>query len=218
MWWDPTVDDFEYFGGSIVHGLGELSGSKVLSFRKLMSGLEERIKDHKRASSNPNKLLLLLARGMQDSFTRLNSLKTTFTEMRVGVTEFQRYYLEIYGCLDYLEIYKPRMDGSRPAAESVVNCMGAITNIPRIVQDFCTAGLPVWFLRPSTAWDSPIRCNILEIVTPLDPADVLCVSEHYPPFPAIFCGSATDPKRHSAFYTNSRMWLIFKDPFEGSKG
>ena len=50
---------------------------------------------------------------MQDSFDRLNSLKTTFTELRVGVTEFQRYYLEIYGCLDYIEIYKPRMDGER---------------------------------------------------------------------------------------------------------
>ena len=66
--------------------------------------------------------------------------------MRVAITEFQRYYLEIYGCLDYLEIYKPRMDRRRPPAESIVNCIGAITNIPRIVQDFYMAGLPVWFL------------------------------------------------------------------------
>jgi hypothetical protein len=41
---------------------------------------------------------------MQDSFTHLDSLKTTFTEMRVGATEFQRYCLQIYGCLGYLEI------------------------------------------------------------------------------------------------------------------
>src|SRR5712664_512045 len=147
---------------------------------------------------------------MQDSFSRLGSLKTTFTEMRIGVTEFQRYYLEIYGCLDYLEIYKPRMDGTRPAAESVANCMGSITNIPCIVQDFKTAGLPVWFLRPSTFWDSPTRCNILEIVAPIDPADVLCLSEHYPPFPRIFYGALNDSKRHDAFYTHSRMWLVFK--------
>ena len=218
MWWDPTRDDFQTFGGGLVDGLGELSGSKLLSLRKMLSIMESRIEDHGQAFPNPNKLLLLLLRAMEDSFARLDSLKTTFTEMRVGVTEFQRYYLEIYGCLDYLEIYVPRMDGAKPAAESVANCMGAITNIARIVQEFHRAGLPVWFLRPSTFWDSPTRCNILEIVTPLDPADVLCLSDHSPFFPTIFLGSSTDPKKHNAFHTRSRMWLVFKDPFGGPKG
>ena len=30
MWWDPTGDDFESFGGSLIDGLGQLSGSKVV--------------------------------------------------------------------------------------------------------------------------------------------------------------------------------------------
>jgi len=218
MWWDPTRDDFKPFGGSLVDGLGELSESKLLSLRKMMSSMESRIEDHKQAFPNSNKLLLVLVRAMQDTFTRLDSLKTTFTEMRVGISEFQRYYLEIHGILDYMEIYKPRMDGARPPAESVENCVGAITNIPRIVQDFYTAGLPVWLLRPSTNWDSPVKCNILKIVTPLDPANVLCVSEHFPPFRSIFYGPPNDPKRHGAVYNYSRMWLVFKDPFGGSNG
>jgi hypothetical protein len=218
MWWDPTDDDFESLSGGLFDGLGQLSGSKLLPLQKLMSGIESRIDDYKQASSDPNKLLLMLVRAMQDSFARLDSLKTTRTEMKVGVTEFQRYYLEIYGCLDYLEIYKPRMDGGRAPAESVMNCMGTITNIPRIVQDFYVAGLPVWFLRPSTVWDTPVKCNILKIVTPLDPADVLCVSENYPLFRTIFYGFSTDPKRHASFYIYSRMWLVFKDPFGGPKG
>jgi hypothetical protein len=218
MWWDPTCDDFKSLGGSLVDGIGELSGSKLLSLRKMLSSMEGRIEDHRRAFPIPNKHLLMLVRAMQDSFARIDSLKTTFTEMRIGVTEFQRYYLEVYGCLDYMEIYVPRMDGAKPPAESIMNCVGAITNIPRIAQDFFTAGLPVWFLRQSTFWDTPARCNILEIVTPLDPDDVLCVSDHYPSFRTIFCGSSTDPKKHGAFYTNSRMWLVFKDPFGGPKG
>ena len=217
MWWDPTSDDFESFGAGVVNGLGELSGSKLSSLRKMMRSLESRIEDHKEAFPQQNKFLLLLVRAMQGAFTRLDSLKTTFTEMRVGVTEFQRYYLEVLGCLDYLEIYHPRMDGVKPPAESVANCIGAITNIPVIVQEFVTAGLPVWFLRPSTFWDSPARCNILEIATPLNPADVLCLSDHYPPFPVIFYGPSTDSKRHSALYTHSRKWLVFKDPFGGPK-
>ena len=218
MWWDPTRDDFEFFGGCLVDGLGQLSGSKLLSLRKMMSSMESRMEDHKNANPKTNKFLLLLERAMKDAFNRLDSLKTTFTEMWLGVTQFQCFYLELHGCLDYLEIYKLRMDGQRPPAEFVANCMGAITNIPRIVQDFHTAGLPVWFLRPSTAWDTPVRCNILETVSPLDPADVLWVSEHYPPFPAIFYGSPTDPKRHGAFYANSQTWLVFKDPFGGPEG
>jgi hypothetical protein len=217
LWWDPARDDFIFSGGNIVDGLGELSGSKLLLLRNLMSNMDEKIKDHRLSFPNPNKLLLVLERAMQDSFARLDSLKTTFTEMRIGVTEFQRYYLEIYAILDYMEIYKPRMDGARPPAESVMNCIGAITNIPRVVQDFYTAGLPVWFLRPSTTWDSPVKCNILKTVTPLDPANVLCVSDHNPPFPALFYGSSMDPKRHDAFYTHTRTWLVFKDPFEGPK-
>ena len=108
--------------------------------------MEDRIEDHKHSFPNPNKLLLLLARAMQDAFTHFNLLKTTFTKMMLGVTKFQCYYLELYGCLDYIKIYKPCMDGARPPAESVKNCIGAITNIPRLVQDFYTAGLPVWLL------------------------------------------------------------------------
>jgi hypothetical protein len=218
LWWDPTRDDFKSFSGSLVDGLGELSGSKLLSLRKMMSCLESRIEDHRKAFPNPNKLLLVLVRAMQDSFTRLDSLKTTFTEMRVGISEFQRYYLEVHGMLDYMEIYKPRMDGARCPAESVENCVGAFTHIPRIAQDFYTAGLPVWLLRPSTVWDTAARCNILKIITPLDPANILCVSEHFPPFPSIFYGPPNDPKRHAAVLDHSRMWLVFKDPFGGSKG
>ena len=218
MWWDPTPDDFQCFGSSLIDGLGQLSGLKLLSLQKMMFSMEGRIENHKRAFLNVNKALLLLARAMQDSFTHLDVLKTTFTEMTIGVTKFQRYYLELYGCLDYLKMYKPCMERLGPSAESVMNCVGTITNIPCIVQDFYMAGLPVWLLRPSSTWESPTRCNILEIVTPLKPEDVLCVSENYPPFPAIFYGSPTNPKRHGALYAHSRKWLVFKDPFGGSKG
>ena len=218
MWWDPTRDDFISCGGSLVDGLGQLSGSKLLCFRDLMSCMDSRVEDHRQRFPNLNKLLLVLVRAMQDAFARLDSLKTTFTEMRVGVCEFQHHYLELHAILDYLEIYKPRMDGAKPPAESVENRVGAFTFTARIAQDFYTAGLPVWLLRPSTVWDTPLRCNILKIVTPLDPANVLCISEHFPPFPSVFYGPSNSPKRHAAVLHHSRMWLVFKDPFGGSKG
>ena len=89
MWWEPTHDDFKSFGGSLVDGLGKLLGLKQLSLWKMMSSMESRVEDHKKIFLSPNRLLLLLARAMQNTFTHLDSLKTTFIEMRVGVTEFQ---------------------------------------------------------------------------------------------------------------------------------
>ena len=111
------------------------------------------------------------------------------------------------------------MEGSKPVAETIANCVEAITNILCIVQDFHAAGLSIWLHQPSTVWNTPVKCNILEIVTPLNPADVLCVSQHYPFFSPIFYGSATNIGKHAAVYTHSQKWLTFKDPFEGfSKG
>ena len=222
MWWDPTRDDFETFDGSIVDGLGELSKLKLQSFEAVMKGLEERVEEYKKGcnlSDLPNKYLLSMVKAMQDAYVRIASLKTSFTEMRFGITEFQRYFLEVTGCLDYLMLYKPRMDGIRPSATTVANCVGVFTNIPRVVQDFHNAGLPVWFLRPKKSWASPISCNILKIVVPLVPADIVCVSEHDPPFPPIYRGTMTRYERHAAIHRYSRQWLVFKDPFsKTSKG
>ena len=222
MWWDPTSDDFESFGASIVDGLGELSKSKISSLEAVMRDLESRIDDYKQTftdPSPPNAYLLSMAKSMQDAFVRLSSLKTTFTEMRFGLTEFQRYFLEVRGCLDYLVLYKPRMDGQKPAATTVANCIGVFTNIARIAQDFYSAGLPVWFLRPHKSWETPLTCNILEIVPHVSPADILCVSEHDPPFPMVYCGYMTSYHRHASIIAYSRTWLVFKDPFENrSKG
>ncbi len=167
MWWDPTGDDFESSGVRLVDGLGELSRAKFLSFEVMMMNLESRVYEYRKTSTIPNPLLLIMVKAMQDACVRLGSLKTTFTEMGFGVTEFQRYYLEVHALLDYLELYKPRMDGQKPAATTVANCVGIFTNIGRVTQDFCTAGIPVWLLRPRKLWESPITCNILEVVTPL---------------------------------------------------
>ena len=108
--------------------------------------MEGRVEDYHKSAAKPNDLLLLMVKAMQDACVRLGSMKTTFSEMRFSITEFQRYYLEVCGLVDYLELYKPRMDGQRPAATTVAHCVGAFTSIARTVQDFHSASLPVWFI------------------------------------------------------------------------
>ena len=116
---------------------------------------------------------------MQDSFTCLDSLKTTFTEMTIGVTKFQHYYLELYGCLDYIRIYKPCMDGARLLAESIMNSMGAITNILCIVQDFYTAGLPVCVRGHPVSHDNWLHIKTFQSTHPC--SDDAIVTSHNRP-------------------------------------
>jgi hypothetical protein len=98
--------------------------------------------------------------------------------MVLCVTEFQRCYLELHGFLDYLEIYQPRMEGILTPATTVEKCVGAITVSPRVVQDFFTAGLPVWFVQPCKT--GPFPYNVLNVVTPLEPTNFLCLDSHNP--------------------------------------
>jgi len=104
MWWDPTCDDFQSSDGSLVDGLGFLVRSKFYEFEVKMRCLEDRIEEYKKTTMKPNTLLLLLERVMHDSCVRLGSLKTTFTEMRFGVADFQRKFMPcwtISSCINH---------------------------------------------------------------------------------------------------------------------
>jgi hypothetical protein len=212
MWWNPTRDDFRPLQNDVMEGLGQLSLSILWRFEERMKETGDKITEYRKTTSKPNPLLLLLATSMRHTLFRLRSLKSAFGQMKFSVTEFQRYYLEIYALLDYLQIYKPRMDGAEVPATAVANCIGVFTHIPRIAQDFMTAGLPVWLIH---SWETgPFPHNVLQVVTPQDPVDSLCISQQDPPFPVIFRGYMNTPEKHDAIHCYSRTWLVFKDPFQ----
>ena len=181
-----------------MEGLGQLSLPKLWAFEERMTETQDKITEYRKTTSRPNSFLLLLATSMRHALSRLRSLKSAFGQMRFGVTEFQHYYLEIYALLDYLQIYKPRMDGGQPAATVVAKCIGVFTNIVRVAQDFWTAGLPVWLIHPWKAGSFPY--NILQVFTPQDPVDSLCISHQHPTFPVIFRGYMNTAEKHGAIH------------------
>jgi hypothetical protein len=210
MWWNPTRAEFFPLENGVLDGLGQLSTSIYWTFQDMSKGLKERVEIYQKKST-PISQLSILVRAMDDALIRMGSLKSPFGLMWFKITEFQRLYLEVYALLDYLEIFKPRMDGHQPPATTVANCIGAFTNMPQIAQFFHRAGLPIWFLQP---WKTgPFPYNVLAVVTPLDPADSLCISQHEPPFPVIFRGYMNTREKHDAMQSYSRKWLVFKDPF-----
>jgi hypothetical protein len=212
MWWNPTRDDFRPLENDFMEGLGQLSIPNVWKFEEKVRETDDKITEYRKTTSQPNPLLLLLATSLRHAMSRLRSMKSAFGQMRFGVTEFQRYYLEIHALLDYLQIYKPRMDGAQPAATAVANCIGVFTNVLHVAQDFQTAGLPVWLMHH---WKGgPFPYNVLKVVTPQDPVDSLCFSHQDPPFPVIYRGFMNTPEKHDAIHSYSRIWLAFKDPFQ----
>jgi hypothetical protein len=214
MWWHPIRGDFISLSGGVVDGIGKLSRARYERLLTMRKQLEERIHSYlanvKRHSSFHD-ILVLLERDMLNASSRIGLLQMTFTQMVFDVTEFQRCYLESCGLLDYLMVYLPRMEGKLEAATDVAKCVGAITSRPQVVQEFFTAGLPVWFIQPLVP--GPFPHNVLNVVTSHERASFVCVDNADPPFPVIYDGPLTDGAKHNALHQFSRKWLLFKDPF-----
>ncbi len=137
----------------------------------------------------------------------------TFNQMVFEVAEFQCCYLETCSLLDYLELYQPRMEGRLEPANTVAQCVGAITSKPSVVQDFFTAGLPVWFIQPFKP--GPLPHNIRNVVTSFELSSFVCVDRADPPSPVIYDGPLSNHEKHNAPHQFSRKWMVFKDPFQG---
>lgn len=87
-------------------GIGKLRKARHSHLEEMKRGLDDRIAMY-HSKNEPHLTLTLLERDLQNVLVRLGSLRTTFSQMVFGVTEFQRCYLETLGLLDYLEIYRP---------------------------------------------------------------------------------------------------------------
>ena len=210
MWWNPTPGDFISFSGDGMDGIGLLRRARFSQLEMMKRELDTRIATYHNNNVNPNELLLLLERDMLNVFVRLDSLRTTFTQMVFSITEFQRCYLEILGLLNYIEIYHPRKYGLTTAS-TVANCISVITNKPNVVQDCFNAGIPVWFCRPRQPGWFPH--NVLNVVTPFEPYNFVCVDKPDPPSPVIYDGPLDVCEKHNALHRFTRSWLVFKDSF-----
>ncbi|KZS89186.1 hypothetical protein SISNIDRAFT_489404 [Sistotremastrum niveocremeum HHB9708] len=129
--------------------------------------------------------------------SRLAHIPMTYRDLIRHVTEFQRHWLELSGLLEYMIRYLPRIRDARNVDHPVCeDLMGVIVTEPNQVQALFSAGIPVWYLRPS--YELTPQINVKAVVD-LSRASV-CLdtwSERYPkeaPYPVIFRGPASDIK------------------------
>lgn len=219
MWYNPLDSDFKPTNhGGIAVGLGKLDPVLLdQKFRPLLDALKSRFSHYISsipADSPHRKFAAVIQQALFYTFNRLQSFVTTWRNIRFTVVELQRYYLELLGLLDYMEVYKPRMDGIQPPSSTVTNTIGVFASKPRIVEEFMSAGLPVWYIRPLLPG---FGNNVLSVVEPRQYFGHLTTKVHSA-FPALHASDShiSTGQVVGLIHQFSRKWISTPDPFHGA--
>jgi hypothetical protein len=219
IWWEPTHKDFIPLrdSASPIRGLGKLADSKLGELKSSVSVLLSRVQAF---MANPSKFrappsLGPMVKMIEHGLVRLGSVWTNFRQMAFGVRDVQRCWLDLMAMLDYMEVYKPRMDSAWLAVGSppvkVADTVGVFTTDIRVAQDFFRAGLPFWLTRPASDLG---QTNILAAVPLLAPHhNGICFESHRFNYPVIYQGPASSTQKHEAILRYARNFLRYPDPF-----
>jgi hypothetical protein len=221
MWWEPTRDEFVALDGLIspLHGLGKLSNAKLLELQRSASVLFTHVQAYmsNTSSSRVPPILGPVVKMIEHGLVRLESVHTNFRQMSFGVRDVQRCWLDVTAMLNYMEVYKPRMDSAKLAVnslpEKVADTIGVFTNDVRVAQDFYHAGLPYWLIRPVSDFG---KTNVLKVVPSLAPDHHVVLLPHRFPYPVIFDGPASSSQKYDAILGVARNFLCYPDPFNPS--
>ena len=219
MWWEPAREHFIPLKdpASPIRGLGKLSDSKLGELQSSVAVLLSRVQIFlsNQSKSRPPPPLGPMVKMIEHGLVRLGSIWTNFRQMEFGVRDVQRCWLDVRAMLDYMEVYKPRMDSARLAVGSppveVADTVGVFTSDVRVAQDFFYAGLPFWLTRPASDLG---QTNILAVVRLSEPRHCgICFELHRFNYPIIYQGPASSTKRYDAILLHAHNFLCYLDPF-----
>ncbi|KAJ7690602.1 hypothetical protein B0H16DRAFT_1856462 [Mycena metata] len=209
MFWNPEREDFisPESGKTITRGLGKLRQRQYSKLAGAAEILLEECRKYAETARDVVQVFPLLQQTLKLGLERLQSVPSTYQRMVLEVTNLQRTYLELKGLLDYVTIYKPRMDNPASEGGHPEDCVGIFTDDPVIAQLFNIALLPCWLIRPLAAftWE-----NILRVVEPLEMVGVV-VLEAADGYPSVPVGANIDKKMYSLHLcTRNAPW--YKNP------
>lgn len=221
MWWEPTHNQFSQLDNPTtpIRGLGKLSEAKLQELKHSVSVLFSRVQAYisNQTASRPPPILGPMVKMIEHGLAHLGSVHTNFCQMSCGVRDVQRCWLDVTAMLDYMEIYKPRIDSARLVAnsfpEKAADTVEVFTIDVRVVQDFYHAGLPVWLIRPVSDFGKTIILDVVPLL-PLN-KDVI-LTPHRFKYPVIFNGSASSFEKYDSILGVARNFLRYPDPFNTS--
>src|SRR5271168_2580154 len=119
-------------------------------------------------------------------------------------------WLHVWGVLDYMEIYRPCMDGHAPPGEGVADTIGTFMTSIRVAQDMFLAGLPCWLIWESKTFGEEKFFMIAEI---FHPKDYIVLDPHKFNYPVIYKGPAADLKKFNVIERFACNFLCSQDFF-----
>ena len=212
MWWQLTREGFSLSTRGIVTGIGLISSTKLAQISRLVKDLQSRATAYLKNDRFPKKAegVMVLSNALEQGITRLESLPMSLQQAGFCLSHVQRLYLELVALLDYITIYKLRIDGHLPAATQVASTMGVITENPMVAQDFIRAGLPVWLIR---SYKEVPATRIDALKMPRQPAD-LCMEDAHLAHDTMFVGKADDPNKYLTISRYIHYFFRYPNPFD----
>ena len=213
IWWTPHIGDYSISPGrGPVAGLGKLCQPRYNELRTSVMFLEGRATKYQQSISPERKSPSIqpALKWIQQVLAQLHSVQMSFRHIQFVVRDLQRVWLDVWAILDYMEIYKPRMDGVALPGLGVADTIGCFTINIRVAQDMFLAGLPCWLIRQSDTFNDEKIFAIGEIV---HPKDYIVLEPHKFNYPIIFKGPATNLEKYRLMETFARNFLCSRDPF-----
>jgi hypothetical protein len=122
----------------------------------------------------------------------------------------QRMWLHVWGILDYMEIYKPHMNGQAPPAAGIVDTIGTFMTSIHVAQDMFLASLPCWLIQESKTFGDEKIFSVAEV---FHPKDYIILGPHKFNYPMIYTGPAAGLEKFTAIERFACNFLCSQDPF-----
>ena len=147
---------------------------------------------------------------IQKVLDQLHSVQMSFCHIEFVVQDLQRMWLHVWGILNYMEIYKPCMNGHAPPGKGVADTIGTLTTSIRVAQDMFLAGLPCWLIWESKTFGDEKIFMIAEV---LHLKDHIILDPHKFNYPIIYKGPASGLKKFSVIEKSACNFLCSQNPF-----
>ena len=195
IWWTPIIGDFSCSPCSRpVSGLGKLCWPRYNELRTSFIFLRDHVKTYQQStpSEQISPLIQPSVKWIEQVLDQLHSVQMSFRHIEFVVQDLQRVWLYVWAILDYMEIYKPCMDGHAPPGD-IADTIGTFTTSICVAQDMFLAGLPCWLIWPSSKFGDN---------------KIFSIGQIFDPRPA------TDAKKYRAIKNFACNFLCSQDPFE----
>jgi hypothetical protein len=210
----PDQSHFSLHDEQSFTGLGSLDSALVQQLQMHFSRLQAVLQSASesgidRVTAEEKNRVNNLANDFNNIQSRLQYLPSGFRTCQLLFRHLQRVVLEYEALVEYLTKYKSRMN-QHTILPDVTSTVGAYVFSARDAHALFNAGIPFWFIRPSSEICSVRVDNVIPLLSPINAGLDVAPSPHHS---VIFNGPSSDPGKYFAMSEFTRSLNRYPDPF-----